>query len=186
MDNKKFEELKGLIEVKKNIFEKLKDFLKEKFSVNREDLSNIEIKYFEDRLSKQERVQRKKEQAEIDRKCKYYDEFLANPEEFLGYEGSDEEYFDEDYDYEVENSDENAKSKEEFFELYENIKNGKAGFETLSITELLKVEAMLREEISLKAEKIEESDMKKIEVELKQLEEENKMLLEELKKLENK
>ena len=68
--------------------------------------------------------------------------------------------------------------KQEFFELYENVKNGKINVENFMINDLIKVLTMLQNELSIFDKKINnvENESISFEKELRILQEENKRL----------
>lgn len=47
-------------------------------------------------------------------------------------------------------------NKEKFFKLYEDVKNEKINVEDLSISEIIVINAMLKEEIDMKLKKLQE------------------------------
>lgn len=158
MENKDLNEVKSLIKVKQNVFQKITMFLKKIFYKNKfkqepeinavvseEDFGTLLI---EDELTEEEIYSIFNEEIEED-----------NEEELI--------------------------SKDEFFQLYEDIKVQKQSIDDLSFSNLVKVHKMLKEEISLATQKIDETNAAEIENELKRLETENRLLIEELKKLEN-
>lgn len=182
MKNNDLEEVKDLIEVKQSIFKRIKAFFQDIFLEKKEiDISKIPFKSFEETLlTKEEQEERKRKREKDKEEANYYKQVFENPEEFLLVDGSDEEILEGSGDVV-----EDIGSKEEFFKVYEDIKKGSKNVDDLSITDLLKVEALLREEISIKTGNIDPEEAKRIQKELELLEEENKILEEELKKLEN-
>ena len=174
-------EMKDLIEVKQSIFKKLKRFLEDVFSGEKFIQKDIKILTFEEQLLSPEEREIFRARLEKDNEdAKYYKQAFENPEEF--FVNLDE--IEEDVSEDDSNTDSASDSKEDFFSKYEGIKNGTENIDNLDITDLLKVEYLLREEISMRKTNMDPEEVAMIEKELKALEEENRLLTEELKKLE--
>jgi len=159
MENKDLNEVKSLMKVRQNVFQKITTFLKKIFYKNK--------------------VKQETKKNVLDSEEESFGKILVEDEL------TEEEIysiFNEEID---EDNDEESISKEEFFQLYEDIKNEKQSIDDLSFSNLLKVHKMLKEEIFLATKKIDDMDGAEIEKELKKLETENRLLIEELKKLEN-
>lgn len=149
MENNNLKELKSLIQVKENILKKIKAFF-EKLFINKTKIDISQIKTFEEQyLSKEELQERKIKKENEEKEAKYYQELFENLDNFAVNENLEEDFIEE---YEENESKEERKilSKEQFFKVYENIKNGTGNIEKLAIMDLLKMEALLREEISIK------------------------------------
>ena len=184
---KDLDEIKGLIEVKQNIFEKIANFFKSKFVSNEKEINSLKIRTFEEKLLTKEEQEEKKREREEDRKlAEYYRSLMENADIELEVDEDvpEDDAYIWDEDFEAEETTEDNIKKDEFFQIYESIKNGTESVDNLSIKELLKVELMLKSEINMKLEKIDSQDALKLEQELQALEEENRILTEELKKLE--
>ena len=181
MKENKVNEMKDLIEVKQSIFKKLKRFFEDVFSGEKFIQKDVKILTFEEQLLSPEEREIFRARLEKDNEdAKYYKQAFENPEEFFVNLDEIEEDVSEDDSNTVSASD----SKEDFFSKYEGIKNGTENIDNLDITDLLKVEYLLREEISMRKTNMDPEEVAMIEKELKALEEENRLLTEELKKLE--
>ncbi len=183
MKDNKVNEMKDLIEVKQSIFKKLKKFFEDIFLGERYKAKDMKILTFEEKyLSLEEREELRLRLEKDKEDAEYYRKAFENPEEF--FEIPEEmEYYEDDEDVE-KSAIITIKNKEDLFSIYEKVKNGAVDIDSLEITDLLKIEYLLKEEISMRKSDMDPSEIEMIEKELKALEEENRILTEELKKLE--
>lgn len=79
------------------------------------------------------------------------------------------------------------KDKEYFFKVYNDAKNGKIDIDNLSQEEIIMLNKLLDEEISIKQDKLKsiKSNNAQLEKEIEEMEKENKVLLEKLGNTEN-
>jgi hypothetical protein len=122
-----------LVVFTENFFDKIKKFKKK---ILKKD--NIEIT---ESIS-QKRILTEEEKYEKN-KCELYENYLSQQFE-------NQEVID-DIDLYEEEEEENiqCKNREEFFELYENIKNKEKSIEKVSTIDLIKMEEIIKEEILL-------------------------------------
>ena len=149
MENNNLKELNSLIQVKENIFKKIKSFF-EKLFIKKSKIDMSQTKTFEEQyLSKEQLEEMKIKKEKEEKEAKYYQELFENLDNFVVNENLEEDFINEfeENDFKEERT---ILSKEEFFKTYENIKNGTENIEKLAIIDLLKIEALLREEISIK------------------------------------
>jgi len=133
-------ENKYLIESKGNILYQIKNFIKKLLNIKRKkDIERYRInekKCIDEELLKleEEEFKRTKERIEANKNVNY--EFVIDEEDDL-----DEELQEEN----VEKIKING--KEEFFEVYNKVKNNEISIKCLEIIDLLKINEMLKEEI---------------------------------------
>lgn len=128
---------KSLIIKKENIFSKISKFLKNFFGI----FKKKEIKQEEIETNDINIVQEKQTQiaGENELLTIYLEDYLEN--------------IDLDYEYTYPKSENLDEDKRRFFKLYEDVKNGKIDMNYLSGNDLVRINLMLKEEYSLKANK---------------------------------
>ena len=166
--------------LRKNILKKIKIFLN-LFFYNNKKIENTQIKI----LKEPDSLKNKKNDLDIKRQndieeAKFYEKILENPENFLVKD--DSEYDEIFYNDEIDSYKENMEtlSKEELLKRYDEIRKGTANIEDLTNSDLIKIEALLKAEISIQNRN---KEYEKVEREIFELEEENKVLMEKIKKL---
>lgn len=137
MDNKNNQ---YLIVIKENFFEKIKKFFRKFLKKEK----NEEIKYEPNKIELSEQDEYEKN------KIKSYENYLS--QKFENQEViEDIDCYEETYETESYEKEEipQCKTKEEFFELYEKVKNKEKSIEEVSTLDLIKMENMVKEEIAL-------------------------------------
>lgn len=109
------------------------------------------------------------------RKNKKIENFSINEKKFEDLENKQVvEVLEEKHD----TTNESISEKECFFELYFNVKSGKINMKDLSVSDLIKFNSLIKEEVELKKQNIykQEELMKSLSEEIKELKRENKIL----------
>lgn len=183
MKDNNVNENKELIEVKQSIFKKIKKLFEDVFLGEKHKINNMKILTFEEQmLSPEEREELSLRREKDKEDAEYYKKAFENPEDFFVIPEEIDVY---ESDEEIEEIPRVAtENKEELFSVYEAVKSGAENVDSLDIADLLKIECLLRKEISIRKVDMESSEIEMIEKELKALEEENKRLTEKLKKIE--
>ena len=172
MEDKK--EIKDLIKVRKSIFSIIKEKIKEKLKLDKHSPSDIErerraFQTFEELYGINEEAY-----AIEQENLKIYAE-LGNLENL-------DEIIETKKEIEVEKIPETS-SKEEFMELYRGVIENRVSVEELSLSDLLKINLMIKEEIEIQKTVIQESE--ELEKEIEMLDKENEELMKKVGNLED-
>lgn len=172
MEDKK--EIKDLIKVRKSIFSIIKEKIKEKLKLDKHSPSDIErerraFQTFEELYGINEEAY-----AIEQENLKIYAQLgdLENPDEII----------ETKKEIEVEKIPETS-SKEEFMELYRGVIENRVSVEELSLSDLLKINLMIKEEIEIQKTVIQESE--ELEKEIEMLDKENEELMKKVGNLED-
>lgn len=192
MKNENLNEVTSLIVSKKSILQKIKEKIQQKIRELTEvtDISQINQEWLEEfRKLNGVNVSNNKLSNTTNPKKQEDLTYLLNYDENIEFIDEEKEslFVTDEYEDEFEEMDTlpMIQSKQDFFDIYEKVKNNEKSMDEISIVDLFKINEMLREELDVKRQKLGITEFEKIEKEIRELEEENKLLYEELKKLEN-
>lgn len=132
-----------LIVIKEKFFDKIKRFFKSLFKIEEIEKSDV-VEYIPSQIKLSEEEEYEKN------KSKSYENYLS--EKFENQEIIDDiDCYEETYDSDSYDKEEipQCKTKEEFFELYEKVKNKEKSIEEVSTLDLIKMENIVKEEIIL-------------------------------------
>lgn len=109
------------------------------------------------------------------RKYKKIENFSIDEKKF---EDSESEQVLEVLEKNSDTTNESIVERERFFQLYFNVKSGKINMKDLSVSDLIKFNSLIKEEVELKKQNINKQKklMKSLSEEIKELKNENKIL----------